>query len=224
MPLAHAIDARWNAGTGNLEFWDTAENGMIGYWSISENAYIGNIHGDLLGNNWDDLRVAGTTAKSGAGLKAPGFEKFRDDGSGSAGVYGYAFDKAAEEEVFFEIQMPHSYDLGTDLDPHIHWSPRASVGIGSVRWGLEYTIANIDGTFGATTIIYALQAGSGTAYKHQMISFAAIAGAGLTASHMISCRLFRDATHLDDDFDADAYFLEFDIHHMKKRIGTDTYI
>ena len=171
-------------------------------------------------HNWTDVRVAGSQTKSGSGLKAPGYDKFRDNGAGSDGVYSYAFDKASEEEVLFEVQVPHGLKPGTELRPHVHWSPGASTNTGKVRWGLEYTIANVYDVMPVTKIIYADDVGSGVAYKHQLAAFAPITGSW-TESLMMECRLFRNATDATNDtFDADAFLLEFDLHYDQDKLGT----
>jgi len=174
---------------------------------------------------YDDLRVPLSAIKLG-GLSNPDWVKFRDNGAGSTGVYTYAFDKASEEEVFFEVQLPHSWMQGDTLHPHVHWTSLANGTDKDVAWGLEYTMSNILGSFGTTTIISSnTQIASQVnvvAHKHMMTSLPDITMTGMTRSSMISCRLFRDATGAlkTDDFDDDAILLEFDFHYQKNRMGT----
>lgn len=167
---------------------------------------------------WDDVRVPVTGTKTG-GAKDPDFAKVRDNGAGSQGVYAYVFDAGQEEELFFAVQMPHSYSPGTDLKPHCHWMP-TTAGAGSVVWGLEYTIANVESVFPNTTILRATIAAQGTAYRQQIAPFGIIPGTNLRESTMLICRIFREAANPADTYPADAALLEFDIHFRVVKDGT----
>jgi hypothetical protein len=169
---------------------------------------------------WEDLRVPLTTTKLAG--NDPSFEVFQDDGGGPAtrGVWAYAFVHNATKEVFFECQIPHSYAEVSNIYPHVHWAP-STADAGTVRWGLEYTWANIDAAFPTTTIIYVNDDAAGTAKTHQVASFSNIAGAGQTISSMLACRLFRDTASGDDDYDYKAFLLEFDFHIQVDSLGSD---
>ena len=52
----------------------------------------------LTATRYEDLRVPVTATKAG-GSKEPGFIQVKDNGSGSQGVFAYAFDKTAEQEL-----------------------------------------------------------------------------------------------------------------------------
>lgn len=168
---------------------------------------------------WEDLRVP-MTATKGGGVRDPGFSQFQDDGSGSTGVFTYMFSASTEEELFFSAQFSHTKKNGTDIVPHVHWSP-TNTNTGTVRWGLEYTWADINGNLGNTTIIYAEDAGSGTADDHLIAGFSAITGSGITGvSSMIVCRIFRDAGHANDTYNADSAMLEVDFHFEVDTMGS----
>ena len=191
-----ADGTNWDPGQGaGVYVWDGTR------WAPETNGVV-----------WDDLRVAASTGKAGV-TKAPGFEKFRDNGSGSVGVFAYRFDASSEEEIFFEVQLPHSYKTGTNLRPHVHWCPvTASTQV--VLWGLEYTMAAIGDTLPTTNIIYATATASGTPFKHQIAGFPEIVGSSLGISSMMSCRLFRAASAGPDTLGSDAVLLEWDLHHQ----------
>lgn len=183
------------------------------------------MHGDA--TVWDDLLVPATMTKMG-GTKDPGFAVFKTNGSGSQGVFLYWFDAVTEEELYFAVQLPHSW-AGTPITPHVHWVPSIASDENpsgqTVRWGLEYTWINIDGTFANTSIVYAKSAsGLTTAGKHLMTLFSAITpGAGTQdgISSMLICRIFRDATSVaDDTYEHDAGLLEIDFHYEKNTIGS----
>jgi hypothetical protein len=170
---------------------------------------------------WEDLRFPAIATKLG-GTKDPGFAKFKDNGSGSQGVFTYFFDSDTEEELYFVAQMPHQWKLESTIYPHVHWSPKTSSDGNPadqlVRWGLEYTLAKIGGSFGNTSIIY----GSAhypadadvVAGDHYLTSLTPISMAGIDeVSSMLICRIFRDATHGDDNYEHDAGLLEIDFHY-----------
>lgn len=174
---------------------------------------------------WDDIRVPVTTAKR-TGVTDPSFQVFKTNGAGSVGVFVEWFSKSVDQELYFEVQLPHGYKTGTALQPHIHWTPKTNGASGAkVSWGLEYTWANIGGDFGNTSIIYAnthypadavLVAG-----RHYLTSFADLTGAR-TLSAMLVCRVFRDAVGagLTDDYDDVAGLLEIDFHYEADTIGS----
>jgi len=159
---------------------------------------------------WEDLGVSLTTAKPGA-TRQPGYEKFKDNGAGSTGVYAWHFDGSAVEELFFERQLPHAFaELQGELRPHVHWAPK-STSAGTVRWGLEYTGVSPLGVFGNTTIIYGEDVAE-DASTHQIAVLPAIDAATLAISSVLICRLFRDATHGNDTYSPDAVATSFDFH------------
>ena len=168
---------------------------------------------------WDDVRIDATTAKIG-GVRVPDFAKFRNDGLGSVGVYAYMFDGTNADELFFSVQLPHSYDEGTDLKPHVHWSPMTA-GSGNVVWGLECSTAPLNGTFPATSFSTVTTGAGGTQYKHQVASLSPdISGSGLGISSVLLCRLYRNGPSGSDTFAGDAALLEIDFHYQMDSIGS----
>lgn len=180
---------------------------------------------------WNFDEGTGTTAAEVNG-ESVGFTGVDDWGSGlvttesSKGVVVKAFNPDIEQEVYFELQMPHAWKEGTDLRPHVHWVPLISGGAGErVTWGLEYTWANIGSTFSDTTII----TNNDNIYsedlvkdKHYITALPVISGNGKTLSSMLMCRLFRDATsnYKSDTYSGYAGFLEFDLHYMVDSKGS----
>jgi hypothetical protein len=174
----------------------------------------------------EDLRVPMTSTKLG-GSKDPGFSVFKTNGAGSQGIFIYWFDKSAEEELYFAVQMPHSWK-GTAITPHIHWIPKTNGALNAtVEWGFEYSWSAIGGTFGNSNIIYTKTTTSGdttlVADKHYMSNFADITLATPGLSSMLICRVFRNATDgTDDTYDDDAGVLEFDFHYEIDSLGSHT--
>jgi hypothetical protein len=179
---------------------------------------------------FEDLRVPVTsTTKSGS--KDPHFSVFKTNGLGSQGVFSYWFDASAEEELYFTVQIPHSYKLNTTIVPHVHWTP-SIIADGTpanqvVRWGLEYTWADKGQTFGNTIIIYTTTHypadANVVAGKHYYSAFSTLtptATAGQDVSSMLICRVFRDATSLSDNYEQDAGMFEIDFHYGIDTIGS----
>jgi hypothetical protein len=138
---------------------------------------------------------------------------------------------ANEHEVFFTAQLPHRYEEGSDISPHIHWVPKGNAGAANrcVRWGLEYTWANPGVTFPAATIIYTdatddstqtIQGEQLVASRHYISAFSGISGTGKVISSMLVCRLFRNSSHADDGYLQEAGLLEFDFHYAVNSMGS----
>lgn len=188
---------------------------------------------ELVETVWDDLRVALGAGSTGAS-NPPTATQFMDDGSSSIGVFAFEFGDVTainENQMFFNAQLPHRYKQGTDLGAHIHWSPVSSGAAGEfVKWGLEYTWVNIDGTFGNTTIITSDASAAGTATtsgdaslttkKHYITALGTISGSGKNISSMLICRVFRNSSHADDDLAAGAWAFEVDFHFEIDTMGS----
>lgn len=162
---------------------------------------------------WDDLQVS--LIKAQTGPSAPSLSTFRN------GLKLYSFNKNTDQELLFDLQLPHTWLAGSQLRPHIHWSPGNNATTDVVRWGLEYSWANaVTGAFPASTTIYVEQAAAGTAYQHQIAQFPAVTGTGFKLSSILVCRLFRDADNGADTFDADAFAVSFDVHILNSTGGS----
>ncbi|MFA6492625.1 MAG: hypothetical protein WCV58_00545 [Patescibacteria group bacterium] len=165
---------------------------------------------------YDDLQQPGLLVRTNA--SAPDLVTF---GPVVTNLIIYGFDGTATlEQVYFNVQLPHSYKLGTDLYPHIHWSP-TDTSAGNVVWKLEYSWADVNGTFAApTTIATTPQATGGTAWAHNVVSFPTISGTGVDISRILVCRLYRDPADAGDTYTHDAALLNFDFHFEKDTLGS----
>jgi len=172
----------------------------------------------LTATRWEDLRVPVTSTKKG-GVNDPDFEQVLTDGAGSQGVYAFAFDKTSEQELFFNVQVPHNWKIGTDLCAHVHWAPK-DTDTGTIQWGLEYTLAERDGVFGASTIILSVAtAAPGVALTHKELCTGDIdMSAVTTLSPMLMCRVFRNVAV--DTYNNDAYLIEVDFHYQIDSLGS----
>lgn len=164
---------------------------------------------------WDDLRIPGSSVRLGA--SAPDLVAFL----GAGGLLVSAFDgNATLEQIYFTIQLPHGYKLGSNITPHVHWTP-TTAGAGNVKWNLEYSWSNTGSAFPGSTTISVTDAASGTAWEHTKAFFPAIVGSAITdVSSMLVCRLFRDPSDGADTYGDDASFLELDFHYQIDMIGS----
>src|SRR3990167_1384420 len=168
---------------------------------------------------WTSL--IGVVRKGNVGTTTdPAFRIFRNNGAGSNGVYAFFFARNIEEELFFTAQLPHSYEEGTDIEPHIHFSSVSSA-TGNVIWGLEYNWANIGDLFPITTIsTVTYSAGASIQYQHIVANLQVISGTGKRTSSMINGRVYRQKTN--NTYNDDVAFLEIDFHFKQCGMGTNT--
>lgn len=143
--------------------------------------------------DWDDMRITpGSFDRPGG--SDPAYVVYYPNG----GAIGIALPEfAINDWVSFTIQLPHGYAEGEDIYVHLHWTPGAR-GVAenghTVAWALDYTWANINGTFTDMQTIDLSDACDGTNHKHQKASDVVISGAGKTISSMLLCNLRRIAT------------------------------
>jgi hypothetical protein len=92
---------------------------------------------------------------------------------------------------------------------------------------LEYTKANINGVFGATTTIYATDpvnppSTTPTTMTHYLTDFAYIDMTGGTLSNFILCRIFRNSSDAADTYTDSAYVVGVDAHVEFSKLGSDS--
>lgn len=166
---------------------------------------------------WDDLRVTLEAVKV-TGANQPAWEKVKDDGAGSAGVYAWNFDDG--DECWFSVQLPHSWKLESTIYPHLHWCAEGDASAANVGIGLEYTWCDTGETFGNTTLLPRDVAGD-TAFKSILSNFSdsGIAGTGHTLSSVLLCRFYRYAA-ASDNYAGGIFALELDFHYEMDTVGS----
>jgi hypothetical protein len=124
--------------------------------------------------------------------------------------------------------MPHNYKEGTDIKPHIHWTPHTR-GVAengnTVNWRLDLTVKNTNGIFGAATTYDLTDTCDGADDKNQFQYAAAdITGTGLTISCMLIGRLYRLAgdTWATNTAGNRPALLELDFHYEVDSPGSHT--
>ena len=177
-------------------------------------------------SDWTDLRIVPGAFKF-AGAADPSLQDWQPGGAGAT-FKAYKFKK--DDEAFASCQMPHSYQEGTDLEFHIHWTPgdRGNEENGNlVGWKVDYSVANpVTGVFGASATADLSDACNGVDDEHNMTDTFTVSGAGLTVSHIMVLRIYRSDTGVDDTWvgalDATSpILLEFDIHFKQNSLGSD---
>lgn len=198
------ISGFYNGGsgtTGPIADGDT----VVGYhFNEGDGTSVDNFKGDA---NHDMTITGGPNWTDGLITSIPG----------SQGVFTYIFPAGERRELFFTAQMSHGYKIGTGMHPHLHWAPTDDQ-TGSVRWGLEYTLASPITSFGNSTILTNDDPAE-AAYKHQISDLGRIPGQQ-AVSFMIVGRMFREGDHTNDTYPSGAALLEFDIHYLIDSIGT----
>lgn len=175
---------------------------------------------------WDDLRVT-PAGFDRAGIADPALVSYTPTGSSIA---TYLYEWQVDDIAYFTVQLPHSYKVGTDIAVHVHWTPglRGNEESGNkVGWKVDYTWANIDGTFGAMGTADLSDACDGTDDKHQMTPDVTIDGhtAAKGISSMLICNIKRTDTGTDDTWVGTAsgqlpLILEIDFHFSCDTLGS----
>lgn len=166
---------------------------------------------------WDDTQVPAFAV--GTGASAPSIGNFGPSGN----LQAYLFQAASQnDQIYFTVQMPHAWLLGSPVVPHAHWCRVADPNLEAntnVIWGLEYSWANISGEFAAPTTILVTNGVASANWKHQVTSFGYVTNATGGMSSILNCRFYRVATGDADTYTGNAAFLGFDVHYQIDSLG-----
>lgn len=204
--IRYANGTDWNPGSGE-GMYIFFKNRWRFLTEISSDGY------------WEDYTADIGAAKPGL-TNPPDFIAFRN------GIVCAAFDDGTDEDVFVNFHIKHDFKEGSKIYPHCHWSPGNNTDTGTVRWGIEYSIAkgHQQEAFPATSTVYIEQAAStGTAYMHYIAETPtadALDSSSFEPDTVIMCRVFRDANHANDTFTGDAFLFQVDLHYQKSKVGT----
>lgn len=175
-------------------------------------AKITNLSTDEQAVVWDDLRTPSNIAKALAGKEAK--EIVYQNG------IVMSFETGTTEGIAFNLQMPHSYKEGSDIEFHVH-EILPTAGNGNVKWDFTYAWSNIgDAIPNYTTISKTIDMSTRVADTHYLEEIEdAIDGTGKLISSMLICTLTRDTT-VASNYDDDVYLMEVDIHFQKDALGS----
>lgn len=150
------------------------------------------------------------------GPQDPSLENF--DPIPNMKLYGFK-DGNETNELFCIFEVPHEYKPGTELRPHIHWTPNDDQG-GVVKWQLCYSIGDNGVPFQAGTTIAALSSALGRDTYNSKEFDPPIPASNITGGTIIVCRLFRDATDPDDNYPGIAKLLTIGLHYQSEKLGS----
>ena len=118
--------------------------------------------------------------------------------------------------------MPHGWEYGSAVCPHIHWSKTTADGSElDVAWMFRYSIAAIGSAPSAFSSWgdHTLTVGDlSTQENHNLSDFADIDMTGHTGSCIIFWEIMRDVS--EDTYGSDARLIEFDIHYQIDKLGS----
>ena len=177
---------------------------------------------------WEDIRVT-PGAYSFAGVTDPTLVDYQPTAAGASFLL---YEFAVDDEAFMEVQLPHGYKAGTDIKPHLHWTPGPN-GVAesgnAVGWKMDYSISGINETFPVSAQLDLSDPCDGTDDKHQLAGGAAIPGTGLAESDVLLIRLFRSDTGTDDTWGGSGtgnlpMVVSVDVHVELEKLGSDNEI
>lgn len=155
---------------------------------------------------WEDIMLYPESL--GTGSSAPDLVSI----NGSK-LRSYGFDGGnLTEQLYGSFEIPHTYNVGSTLRPHIHWST-TTTGTGNVKWQLEYEIKDVGEIFtGVTSTIVAVDSTDGVAYKNHVVEFNTINIPTLKIGAQCKFRLFRNPSDAEDTYGSDVILLTLGIH------------
>ena len=139
--------------------------------------------------------------------------------NGSIGVAAPVFYPDKLSSRFFNSEVPHAYDEGTDIEPHIHICG-SNNDTGVIRFGIEYTFTNIGDTFPTTQTIYKEYTMPGVGYQHILLSFGLLNCSGKRISSINCVRVFRDGEHANDTYTGKIYLVKVSSHIYRNSQGS----
>jgi len=166
---------------------------------------------------WDDLRFPAQAINPPGGVADADLDP-------NTGLLLY--DAASTEVALGVAQMPHTWDEGTAIVPHVHWQKTTSAA-GNVLWRLEYEIVengdvaamDYGTTLDAATVVLGTP-DDNTANRVLISSFGEVDMTDKIISCLIFWKLSRIGGDALDTYGADARLVEFDIHYRKNAFGS----
>lgn len=167
---------------------------------------------------WDDLRFPAQGINPPGAASDPTIET----------TTGLPLFSASQTNLLAGVsQMPHSWEEGSVIIPHVHWQ-KTVAGAGNVLWRFEYdnivnpgevsllTYANL---LNATTTV-AGTPDDGAARRNLISSFGEVEMTDKLISCCILWRLSRIGGDVADTYAEDARLVEFDIHYQLDSRGS----
>ncbi len=163
---------------------------------------------------WNDIVIPGLTVKT-VGASQPTLTAWNE-----FQLYGFSIG----DEAWFQIEMDHSWKIGSDLKAHAHvLLPSAPTAGDDIEFNLEYTFIDVNESYVSTSNvnIFIDDLAVTDVDKHLYMTAAAdISGAGHTLSSILLCHLVR--TTRGTDYSGDILLMSFDIHYELDTVGSST--
>ena len=162
---------------------------------------------------WDDIRTPANNVKLDS-VKTPNEVSYK-------GGLVLSFLHNTNNKIYFNIQVPHNYKLGTNLEFHNHIVLPAT-GTGNVKFIFSYSWAKVGGEFSEETTVNATRdISDDPADTHLVMPIAPdMDGSGIDGvSSMLLCSLERDVS-VDDNYANGVYLLEVDFHYQIDTMGS----
>jgi len=167
-------------------------------------------------DGWNDITAEVNAAKV-TGASQPTWAVFRD------GVYAYEFHPTSMNECWLTFHVEHDYKYDSLVYPHVHFAPTTTA-TGTIRWGFEYTVSkgHDQAAFPASNTVYVEHTiSSNKQYQHIVSEVdSSSAFSCFEPDALVLMRLFRDATHANDDFGSVVSVFTADLHYEVARATT----
>jgi len=179
---------------------------------------------------WDDISVKWNEMFSkeltAAGIIEPLFEMFMNDGFGSLGVAKWLFLPVGPPymSLFFTVEIPHNWKVGTAIWPHVHFSTDWMGGPpGDVGWQLEYTIAEPGAVFPPTILLPLISPTLGVPLLHEYTippasSPIIVPSTSTDVDAIMQCRISR--FEVPDTYPGGVYLHSVGFHYLRDDIGS----
>ena len=175
--------------------------------AVSAESFVGDGSGITYTNTfWDDLTLSGFSLIDPAGPAGATLTPY----PANTNVYVMLF-KAGDAGVG-QLQMSHTYARGTELRPHVHYSAAHS---STNVWRLDMAYGPILNKL--TNHYQSVVTGTvASAYNHQMLSFAPLAGNTNTIGESTAFLI-----KVSPVSGSNTYLLDFDIHYQIDKLGSN---
>jgi hypothetical protein len=169
---------------------------------------------------YDDLALDAQAIPAGAA----GPDLIPVPGAPNISAYGFNGQNTVESKTG-TFELLHGYREGSDLWPHVHWSP-INNDAGNVRWVFEYivfdTIAN---EFRAPVVLAVVDAAGGLGpngrpIQHNVEFPIPISGLGLKIGCQVRFVIRREPANAADTYGSDAILWAVGIHYENDSVGS----
>jgi len=185
-----------------------------------------------IGVNGQDLRIIGpgndnVWAKLSAPLEPRDWTTSTSPyyGTITGTIMGAIYRDARIQQASCNIMMNSDVVVSRAVYPFINWTPLTNV-YGTVRWGIEYTVAKNHSqmAFTTTKTIYIEQYVYYGQVLYNLIAISsdadAIPATNIEPDSVIKMRVFRDGSHKNDTYAAEVHAWAAGIKYCIARIGT----